>query len=187
MKRRYQGLMQPQVARLNLVSLMDIFTILVFFLLLNSSDVPVLQATESIRLPDSVASGKPIMTLTIGIDADAIFVAGERVMSVAEATAQDGAHLPALAMALNAQVPVLQASSAVNQTTMAPVTRAAVTRAAITRATKVTIMGDRSTDYGLLKKVISTCAESGFGQVSLAVNQVSGVAMDSQSLAAGAR
>jgi biopolymer transport protein ExbD len=182
--------MQPQVARLNLVSLMDIFTILVFFLLLNSSDVPVLQATESIRLPDSVASGKPIMTLTIGIDADAIFVAGERVMSVAEATAQDGAHLPALAMALNAQVPVLQASSAVNQTTMAPVTMAPITRAPITRATKVTmvtIMGDRSTDYGLLKKVISTCAESGFGQVSLAVNQVSGVAMDSQSLAAGAR
>lgn len=185
MKRRYQGLMQPQVARLNLVSLMDIFTILVFFLLLNSSDVPVLQATESIRLPDSVASGKPIMTLTIGIDADAIFVAGERVMSVAEATAQDGAHLPALAMALNAQVPVLQASSAVNQTTMAPVTRAPIKRA--TKVTMVTIMGDRSTDYGLLKKVISTCAESGFGQVSLAVNQVSGVAMDSQSLAAGAR
>jgi biopolymer transport protein ExbD len=178
-KRRYQGLMQPQVARLNLVSLMDIFTILVFFLLLNSSDVPVLQATESIRLPDSVASGKPIITLTISIDADAIFVAGERVMSVAEATAQDGSHLPALAMALNAQVPVLQALAAVNQ--------AVITSAAITRNTKVTIMGDRSTDYGLLKKVISTCAESGFAQVSLAVNQVSGAAMGGQLLAAGAR
>ena len=149
MKRRYQGLMQPQVARLNLVSLMDIFTILVFFLLLNSSDVPVLQATESIRLPDSVASGKPIIMLTISIDADAIFVAGERVMSVAAATAQDGSHLPALAVALNQ-----------------------ATTATIIKATKVTIMGDRSTDYGLLKKVISTCAESGFGQVSLAVNQV---------------
>jgi biopolymer transport protein TolR len=153
-KRRYQGFMQPQVARLNLVSLMDIFTILVFFLLLNSSDVPVLQATESIRLPDSVASAKPIITLTISIDADAIFVAGERVMSVAEAIAQDGSHLPALAVALN-------------QTTTAT-----ITNATITNATKVTIMGDRSTDYILLKKVISTCAESGFGQVSLAVNQV---------------
>ena len=154
MKRRYQGFMQPQVARLNLVSLMDIFTILVFFLLLNSSDVPVLQATESIRLPDSVASAKPIITLTISIDADAIFVAGERVMSVAEAIAQDGSHLPALAVALN-------------QTTTGT-----ITNATITNATKVTIMGDRSTDYKLLKKVISTCAESGFGQVSLAVNQV---------------
>jgi biopolymer transport protein TolR len=161
-KRRYQGFMQPQVARLNLVSLMDIFTILVFFLLLNSSDVPVLQATESIRLPDSVASAKPIITLTISIDADAIFVAGERVMSVAEAIAQDGSHLPALAVALIAHVPVFQDLSAVNQTTSAT----------ITNATKVTIMGDRSTDYNLLKKVISTCAESGFGQVSLAVNQV---------------
>lgn len=154
MKRRYQGFMQPQVARLNLVSLMDIFTILVFFLLLNSSDVPVLQATESIRLPDSVASAKPIITLTISIDADAIFVAGERVMSVAEAIAHDGSNLPALAVALN-------------QTTTAT-----IINATITNATKVTIMGDRSTDYKLLKKVISTCAESGFGQVSLAVNQV---------------
>jgi len=183
-KRRYQGFMQPQVARLNLVSLMDIFTILVFFLLLNSSDVPVLQATESIRLPDSVASGKPIMTLTISIDADAIFVAGERVMSVAEAIAQHGSLLPALATALTAQVPVLQAPTAVDQTA---ITSATLIRATLIRATKVTIMGDRSTDYGLLKKVISTCAESGFGQVSLAVNQVSGAAMGGQSLAAGAR
>ena len=38
---------------LNLVSLMDIFTILVFFLMVNSSDVEVLETTSDIRLPDS--------------------------------------------------------------------------------------------------------------------------------------
>ncbi|MDZ7767644.1 MAG: biopolymer transporter ExbD [Woeseiaceae bacterium] len=43
---------------LNLVSLMDIFTILVFFLLVNSSDVEVLPNAKDIQLPQSIAEEK---------------------------------------------------------------------------------------------------------------------------------
>ena len=43
---------------LNLVSLMDIFTILVFFLLVNSSDVEVLPNAKDIQLPESIAEQK---------------------------------------------------------------------------------------------------------------------------------
>ena len=43
---------------LNLVSLMDIFTILVFFLLVNSSDVEVLPNAKEIQLPESIAEEK---------------------------------------------------------------------------------------------------------------------------------
>ena len=47
---------------LNLVSLMDIFTILVFFLLVNSSDVEVLPNAKEIQLPGTpVANVKEVM------------------------------------------------------------------------------------------------------------------------------
>ena len=52
-KRRKQG------AGLNLVSMMDIFTILVFFLLVNSSEVEVLPNTDSVQLPESIAETNP--------------------------------------------------------------------------------------------------------------------------------
>ena len=48
-KRHKQGV------SLNLVSLMDIFTILVFFLLVNSSDVEVLPNAKDVQLPESIA------------------------------------------------------------------------------------------------------------------------------------
>jgi biopolymer transport protein TolR len=52
-------------AGLNLVSLMDIFTILVFFLLVNSTDAESLPSAKSIKLPESVAQQKPKETLII--------------------------------------------------------------------------------------------------------------------------
>jgi biopolymer transport protein ExbD len=36
---------------------------------------------------------------------------------------------------------------------------------------EATIMGDKEIPYRLLKKVMATCAEAGFGRISLAVLQ----------------
>ena len=44
-----------KTSKLSLVSLMDIFTILVFFLIINSSNVEVLEADKSIKLPQSLS------------------------------------------------------------------------------------------------------------------------------------
>ena len=44
---------------LNLVSLMDIFTILVFFLLVSSSEVQTLPNAKDMTLPESIAEKKP--------------------------------------------------------------------------------------------------------------------------------
>ena len=52
-------------ATLNLVSLMDIFTILVFFLLVNSSDVEVLPNDKDIQLPESIAEEKAKETVVM--------------------------------------------------------------------------------------------------------------------------
>jgi hypothetical protein len=52
---------------LNLVSLMDIFTILVFFLLVNSSDVETLPNAKDLQLPESIAETKAKETVVIMI------------------------------------------------------------------------------------------------------------------------
>ncbi len=63
---------------LSLVSLMDIFTILVFFLLVNSSDVEVIEADKGITLPVSAADAKPSPALIMKISASDIMIDGQR-------------------------------------------------------------------------------------------------------------
>ena len=67
---------------LNLVSLMDIFTILVFFLLVNSSDVEVLPNAKDIQLPESIAEQKAKETVVILIGEENIIVQGTPVAKV---------------------------------------------------------------------------------------------------------
>jgi len=61
-------------ASLNLVSLMDVFTILVFFLLVNSSSSDVMEPPKQITLPDSVVETKPRETVVIMVTPEQILV-----------------------------------------------------------------------------------------------------------------
>ncbi|HCP20989.1 MAG TPA: RNA polymerase subunit sigma-70, partial [Marinobacter hydrocarbonoclasticus] len=66
LKRHYRR--NKSQGKMNLVSLMDIFTILVFFLMVNSSsDVQVLNQNNTIKLPDSTAQQPPgdVLALTV--------------------------------------------------------------------------------------------------------------------------
>jgi len=140
---------------LNLVSLMDIFTILVFFLLVNSSDVEVLPSTKAIKLPESVAEMKPRETVIVMVTDQAILVQGHQVISVKEAMASGQAVLKPLQAALEQQA--------------ARILRRQQGRAPV--APEVTIMGDRKIAYRLLKKVMVSCTLAHYGKVSLAVMQ----------------
>ena len=83
-------------ATLNLVSLMDIFTILVFFLLVNSSDVEVLPNDKDIQLPESIAEEKAKETVVIIVGDEDIIVQGTPVVRVSEVMRQPGNDIPAL-------------------------------------------------------------------------------------------
>ena len=65
-------------AVLNLVSLMDIFTILVFFLLVNSGEVQVLPNAKALVLPESKAIQEPKETLAVMVNRDEILVQVDR-------------------------------------------------------------------------------------------------------------
>jgi len=73
-----------RTASLSMVSLMDIFTILVFFLLVSSSSVQDLPNAKKIQLPESVSDQLPKETVVIVVGADDIVVQGRKIASVAD-------------------------------------------------------------------------------------------------------
>ncbi len=152
---------------LNLVSLMDIFTILVFFLLVNSSDVEVLPNAKEIQLPESIAEEKAKETVVILIGDEDIIVQGTPVAKVAEVMARNGNDIPELRQALLSQNDRVLRREAADDI----------------EGREVTIMGDRDISYRLLKKVMATCTESEYGQISLAVLQKSSDKIDNLSAA----
>jgi biopolymer transport protein ExbD len=147
---------------LNLVSLMDIFTILVFFLLVNSSDVETLPNAKDLQLPESIAEKKAKESVVILIGEVDILVQGKVVAKVADVMKTKGNDIPALRQALKSQ----------NDRVLR---RAAQDDIA---GREVTIMGDRDIPYRLLKKVMATCTNSDYGKISLAVLQKSSDKLD---------
>lgn len=134
---------------LNLVSLMDIFTILVFFLLVNSTEVQTLPSKKGLSMPESIAQTQPRQTLVVTITSQQILLEGRPVISVADALENPATVIESLRAALKGQrLPDLASDQ-----------------------TEITIMGDRQLSYTVLKKVMTTCAMADFERVSLAVMQ----------------
>ncbi len=147
---------QQQSAKLNLVSLMDIFTILVFFLLVNSSDVEILQTNKSITLPESVSEQRPDTTLVVTVNQTSIVVGGRPVANTQDILASESDNIDLLAKELQ-----YQAERA-----------GPLPEELQDKGRAITIMGDQSIPYTLLKRIMATCAEEGYIDIALAVSKV---------------
>lgn len=137
-------------ATLNVVSLMDIFTILVFFLLVQSSDVEVLPSAKAVRLPESIAEKSPKQTVIVTVNDQDILVQGKKVASVPEIVNVDGDTIEALRTELEYQA------------RRAPLAAGKTQR-------DITILGDKEIPYRLLKKIMITCVRASYENISLAV------------------
>lgn len=139
---------------LNLVSLIDIFTILIFFLLINTGVAEVLPSSKSIKLPESTAEKLPRETLAVLVSANDIVVDGRKVATVSEVIDKDDDLIPGLKAELDLLLarPVVRAESEAQKKA-------------------ITILGDREIPYRLLRKVMVTCARAGFTDVSFAVQK----------------
>jgi biopolymer transport protein ExbD len=140
---------------LNLVSLMDIFTILVFFLLVNSTEVEVLPNAKDLKLPESIAEERARETVVVMITNDDLLIQGRLIARVSEVMARDEIIIPELKDAL-----VQQTDRVLRREAKEDIA-----------GREVTIMGDRQIPYKLLKRVMATCTEADYGQLSLAVLQ----------------
>lgn len=134
---------------LNLVALMDVFTILVFFFLVHSVDGGTEAANRLVVLPESLAQQEPRETLVVMITQDDILLQDELVVAI-DAVAASADSIESLREALQARF---------TGAAMADTDR------------EVTIMGDRSVPFAVLNRVMRTCKLAGYNAISLAVMQ----------------
>ena len=141
---------------INLVSLMDIFTILVFFLLVNSSDVQNVPNTKEIKLPESIAEQRPKETLFIMVSEKDLLVQGRPVANVDDVLANEDNIIAKLKKELEYQASRSSASAEEEA------------------RREITILGDKRIPYRLLKKIMITCNSVNYNNISLAVSKKGG-------------
>ena len=151
-KRAVRKARHGQMVDMNLVSLIDVFTILIFFLLSSATEVEVLPSARAVQLPESTSQKEPRETVVVVVSGNEILVQGRTVASVQEAMALPGDIIAPLQQELQeyaARTPLLSANK--------------------DEGRAVTIMGDKDIPYQLLRKVMVTSASANFTEVSFAV------------------
>lgn len=129
---------------------MDIFTILVFFLLVNATSTEVLPSPKNIVLPEAAAEKLPSRNLVIAVDGRVIRLQGKAIITVKDALKGNRNSIKPLFNALRL---------------------ASTTVKGVADNKGVTIMGDQEIPYLLLKKIMLTCAGAQYTNISFAVNQ----------------
>jgi biopolymer transport protein ExbD len=143
------------ITKMNMTSLMDIFTILVFFLLVNSGAAEVMDPPKSVELPESVIESKPRETVVIFISTEEISVQGQPVAEVANILEAPGDDI----VAIKERLAVLQ------ENVIGPSTQQ------VAQSQEITILADKAVPFEVVKRVMSTCTGQGYGRISLAVIQ----------------
>ena len=135
---------------------MDIFTILVFFLLVSSSDVKQPPSRKDVKLPETISNTQAKETLHITVTGRDILVEGVKVAAISDLSSDDGENeISALKEEL-----ILRAKGA----------QAAAARPL---GHSVTILGDEDMPYTVLSKILATCQSANYTQIAFAALQVS--------------
>ena len=138
---------------------MDIFTILVFFLMVNASDVQVLQNNKDIELPKSESKETAQNNLIITINSNSVLLQGRKIIELSALKARQGIVISELSTELEYQKSK----------------RGVLSEEELANGLSINIMADKSVPYELLKKIMQTSASSGYTNISLAVEQIQGV------------
>ena len=149
------GRNKRKVSGLNLTPLMDVFTILVFFLLFHSGGGDILETPKQIKLPDSVVETKPRETVVIMVSPEMVLVQGEAVVSTPELLEDR----------------IRTVSEITERLEQLERNIIGISTKTIAESKEVTILADKTIPFKVLKKIMSTCTGSGYGRISLAVIQ----------------
>ena len=144
-----------KITKLNLTSLMDVFTILVFFLLVNSGSVEVMEAPKEVQLPESRVEAKPRETVVIFVSKDEVLVQGKTVALVDDILGGESGTLDNI----RGRLAELK-GNIIGTSTLT-----------VAASQEVTILADKSVPFTVIKQIMSTCTSEGYENVSLAVIQ----------------
>ncbi len=138
----------------NVVSLMDIFTILVFFLLVNTNEITPLPNPKGIEMPESISEVTPQESVVVMLSNEAVRLQGEDVITIEEVMKEDSAEVSLFVERLKQLAEEVEPESEEDP------------------QREVTIMGDKEVPYKVLDRVMRLCAShAGFSKISLSVIQ----------------
>ena len=141
------------VATLNLTSLMDIFTILLIFLLVNNNNAAKLPENQDIQLPESTAQELPNDVLIIQVGATNVIIDGRKIADTQAVKVQEERTVDALVEELKFRA-----------------SRALAVNPEDER--EVMIQADRDVPYAVIKKLMRSCMETPYTKVAFAVLKV---------------
>jgi biopolymer transport protein ExbD len=163
---------------MNLTSLMDVFTILVFFLLTNSATNEAIEAPKVITLPDSVVESKPRETVTLMVTSEEILIEAKPVMRTEDAYASEDLVIEEIRLAMIEEIgkALTMAQTELEEAKLeeAKAGLAAGEELAeelLPEPPEVNILADRTVPFSMLKKIMSSCTSAGYTRISLAVIQ----------------
>ena len=154
---------------LNLVALMDIFTILVFFLLLNSGETQVLEDVKFVELPSSSSETTPKDDFVIHLGEEGLWLEEKQLATIEEIAKDPEGTIPSLSEALQEWIAAREAEKAAE---VGQAQAAQEQEEEEEKGMPITIMADKTVAYSVLKTVMATCSGENFRDISLAVNKI---------------
>ena len=141
------------VATLNLTALMDIFTILLIFLLVNNNNAAKLPDDQDIQLPESTAQELPNDVLIIQVSPSSVVIDGRKIADTQAVRAQEERTVEALVEELKFRASRALALDSEEER-------------------EVMILADRDVPYAVIKKLMRSCMETPYTKVAFAVLKV---------------
>lgn len=144
-----------KITKMNLTSLMDVFTILVFFLLVNSGSVEIMESPKDMTLPEARVDTKPRETVVIFVSPEDVLVQGKIVARVDDILEGQSSTVD----------PITSRLAELRENIVGPSTLA------VAGSQEITILADKSVPFIVIRKIMSACTGEGYENVSLAVIQ----------------
>jgi biopolymer transport protein ExbD len=141
-------------AGMMLTSLMDIFIVLVLYLLVNQASGINLETPDHVVLPDSGVDTLPRQSIVITLSDRDVRIQGEAVVAMSDVVASNEVEI----------APIRQAIERIRAEAEKRHDQAGV-------FTEVTVVADRRVPFKVLKKVMLSSSNAGYGKISFAVNQ----------------
>lgn len=160
---KYMDRRTPSSFKIQITSMVDMFVILLVFLLKTYSTSPVnITPKEGLKLPESSATTDPVDVVKLIVSEDGVFVEEKKVLELQHgripagvADANDPSFLRTLYEALDERAKLAKSISQVNDS--------------FEFDGKVLMQADRELPYEVLQKIMYTSMMAGYADVKLAV------------------
>lgn len=160
------------VASLSLTAMVDMFTVLVIFLLQNySATGEVLYIPKEVTLPQAEQIKELAPAIVVTLSDVEVLVESDVIARTVDVRASTDWNIPSLAERVRRDLAVAKARFEANLPVRLQVVADQSAKPTEALWNKVTIQADKGIDFATLKKVMFTVTEAGAGEINFAVIQ----------------